>query len=389
MNQRQEAIRAVQELAVVNAEEKINFTAIMDTPSVVIDLLAADFWTTLANSPRRQEGVAKIKEGTLIPVNGDALTDLTQAHATYHLSLRESGKVNILPTFISLGKSGLPFLPPKVMLLDNPDYEVPTVPNVYVRKRSFDEGGSRYSHAGEGITMVRAEGEEELFQHFPRHIGEFLQPFIRPPAEKDGTAYVRDIRIFMIGGKPVTGLVRRAQRPLFLQNLRGEVVPKLDQIYTAKLRGPREQLEEPLRSRAFHKAQVIHEILTDKLRDFSQRPYSTHSPAGYLSIDFLVDANLELLPVDCDVQPQVDTFQKTDMFVAKQLADYLVELAQNTGESKQVVVTGTRRFAFIERVYQEVKNAIGEQRTMFVESLLSQAVQELTERAQNQKTIQD
>lgn len=367
---------AIAEMGMQNAEAKINFGAMVANPSVVMDLMSSDFWTTLAISSLRQEALAKIEDGSLIPVNGKALINITQAHSIFHIFL-QGEDLTVLPTYISFPRKVMFLSLPGVTLLENSDYQAPVIPHIYVKKQSFDQQNRPSTHGGMGVTIVRAEGDQ-AHEHLPRYPGEFLQPFILPPAEKNGTAFVRDVRVFVINGKPVAGLVRRAQRPLFLQNIRGEVVPGIDQIYSARLRGPKETLDEPLRSIAFAKAQRIHEILVKRF-GATKEPYSPYSPAGFLSFDFLIDANHELLPVDCDIQPMVDTFQGTDIFVGKTLAQFLVELAENTGEKKQVVVNGILDNKYVATVYEEVKRVIGESRTVFVESLASQALREFTE----------
>lgn len=369
----------VQELALKNAEEKINFRAMVANPTVVIDLSSSDFWATLKSGSLKKEALAKIGDGSLIPVNADVLTAITQIHSAFHGLLQAEDDLTVLPTYVQIPKKVFLFSSTRLGKLDNRDYQVPVVPNIYVKKQSFDQEGKYSTHGGVGVTIVRAEGDE-VHEHLPKHIGEFLQPFILPPAEKNGTAFVRDVRVFVMGGRPVAGIVRRAKRPLFLRNIRGEVAPGLDQIYSARLRGPREPLEEPLRSVAFAKAEKIHQLLVKSVESI-QGPFSHHSPAGYLSLDFLIDANYELLPVDCDVYPMVDTFRRTDKLVAKELASFLVELAEKTGEKKQVVINGIFNNSFCTETYEEVKNMIGDQRTIFVESLLSQAIRELTDRA--------
>lgn len=374
MTERLDNLSLVQELALKNADQKIGFGAMVSNPTVVIDLATSDFWPTLKSSLLKEEALSKIRDGSLIPINADALTDITQGHSFFHTFLQTDKDLIVLPTFINYGKKKF-LIFPSVAKLDNNDYQVPVVPNTYVKKQSFDQEGRSYSHGGVGITIVRAE-ENEVSQHFPTHIGELLQPFIMPPTEKNGTAFVRDVRVFVVGGKSVVGIVRRAAKPLLLENIKGEVKPELEQIYSARLRGPKEPLKEPLRSAAFAKAERIHQVLTEALGRFG-RPFSSLSPAGFLSFDFLIDANYELLPVDCDVQPMVDTFQRTDKLVARALADFLVGLAEKTGERKQVVIDGILDDSFIMATYEKVKNMIGQQRTIFVESLLSQAIKEL------------
>lgn len=367
----------VQELALRNAEEKINFGAMVANPTVAIDLSSSDFWAVLKSGSLKREALAKIGDGSLIPVNADVLTDITQIHSAFHSLLQADDDLTVLPTYVRVPKKVFLFSSARLGKVDNRDYQVPVVPNIYVKKQSFDQEGKYFTHGGAGVTIVRAEGDE-VDEHFPTHIGEFLQPFILPPAEKNGTAFVRDVRVFVMGGKPAAGIVRRAKKPLFLRNIRGEVVPGLDQIYSARLRGPREPLEEPLRSVAFAKAEKIHQLLVKSIESI-QGPFSHHSPAGFLSLDFLIDANHELLPVDCDVHPMVDTFRRTDKLVAKELASFLVELAEKTGERKQVVINGIFNNSFVTETYEGVKDMIGEQRTVFVESLLSQALRELSD----------
>ena len=78
-----------------------------------------------------------------------------------------------------------------------------------------------------------------------------------PPLEKDGTAFVRDIRVFMVGQEPVAGIVRRAKLPLSKDNLNGRVAPTIEQIYSARERGPREHLGEVLKSKVFEQAKRV------------------------------------------------------------------------------------------------------------------------------------
>jgi hypothetical protein len=350
---------------------------ILRKPSVVVDLAAGEFWTTLLSGEKANEGIAKISDKELIPINGELLSRITEIHSIWHAILYEDGGVPMIPTYVNLSPIG----GGEVERLTGLGYEPPVLPNIYVHKQSFDSHGVRTSHRGSGVTILKTGFLSGARKYYPQDAYEFLQPFVVPQADEKGERYVRDVRVFVIGNQPAVGLVRKAREPLSQKNLRGEEAPRISQVYTAIDRGPKEVLSEPLKSKVFEQAEKVINILERKVRSMNG-VYSDLAPVGYMSLDFLIDTNGVPLPVDCDVQPWVDPFQDTNLKVAEKLAKYASFLATLTKNEKRVVIVGPED-DFSKLVYQKTKALIGKKETEFEESLLSKAVKNLQRRGFN------
>src|SRR3989344_494533 len=303
----------LQQFMIRNSERYLGLEDMLEAPSVVFNRGGMDdFWVTATNSVRRDEIFARIRSNELIPVNADALQDFGNNHALFHYYLHTMG-IPTIPTIIGL--DGGP--------VACGDLHVETIDGVYFVKKSR-EGSHELSHGGRGISIVKIT-PENVDDYLPRDLFSFLQPFVLPPGD-----FVRDTRVYMVGGEPVAGSVRRAQLPLTKGVRSGLYLPSELHYPSARRPGPSERLEGDLKEATFAAARQIAAALEDVLRA-RKRPYSPFSIFGYGSIDFVQDSNGNPLPVDFDVSPSVTTFDGIDDIVAQRVAEYLRSLSEVGG----------------------------------------------------------
>lgn len=350
-----------QNILVQNAERLFGLERILEHPSVVFDRGFDDFWTTAMNSQKKPLVLEKISSGELIPINSDALGDIAQVHTVFHVYIAEAGM-------------GIPTIPTIANVIDKPsivgEHQLPKeIPNIWVKKTSYKEG-KMTSHRGEGVSVVRIESEEDWEAHLPKNRWELLQPFVVPPDD-----FVRDIRVYVVGGKPVAGFIRRARKPLLPENLSGKKVPSLDQFPSAQRPGPSDYLEGAIKDVIFNLSSKICQVLEAKVRTRA-RPFSPYSTFGFGSIDFLLDANSTPLPVDFDINPSVTKFANIDYLVAEQMAEYLHSLSTVNGRERDILLVGFPRDKFLELISVNLKNQLPEERVIFQESIISRAMKE-------------
>lgn len=350
-------------------ESRFGLSRMLDTPTVVFDL-STEFWPIFSKSKRMQEGLEKVERGDLIPANAYYFGVLAQNHDVWQEHLSQEGIIPIIPTYIR--KEGFLRRTKTKKLMSTA--HVSCIPNIYVHKQSVDESGKSLQHRGAGITILKIS-DSDLRHTLPQREGEFLQQFILPPKDNTGNVFVRDIRVFMVGGKPVHGIVRRAEKPLTVENIRGTVAPEINQIYSARHKGPKERLEGELKERIFQAAEQVEQNFV-KILSGSEFRYlsSRYSPTGFMSVDFLLDEQWTPLPVDCDIQPGVDTFQNTQNIVAEHIAEYLGEIAKIDGKERQIVVVGIAKEQFTQAVFHKTRKAYGRDTTFFQECILSQLI---------------
>lgn len=356
---------ALQQILYEHGEDWYGLKDILSKPSVVADFVADEFWVTVENSVYKKEVLRKVSEGAIIPTNADILTQITQVHSLYHAMLYDSGKIPMIPTYVNFSDGNGEDMRAKLI----GQYSPPTVPGIFVRKQSFQSDGLVTAHNAKGLSFLRVSEKEA--QLVPNHAGEFVQPFIRPPADPDGKTYVRDIRTYVVDGEPVVSLVRRAKYPLLSGNLSGEVIPRVGQIYSARERGPKQGLSPELQKRVFGRVREITKVLKRTIVE-RKRPFSIYSPVGFMSIDLILDANGELLPIDCDICPWVDSHEDIDFYVGHVYGRYLAKLAEKEPK-KQIVITGDMSQKVIAKTYVEVRDILGESRVKFQQSIWTRA----------------
>lgn len=316
----------------LQAESWLDINRLLTQPTVIFDRGYDEFWTTVMNSGKANLIVEQIKEGNLIPINADALGDIATVHTAFHVYLAEAG-IATIPTIGNIdGKIG-----------SIGRYKLTQeIPGVFVRKTGF-ENGKLLSHGGAGVSIIHVNNEN-IVEVLPKNKWEFLQPFVVPPDR-----YIRDIRVYLVGGKPVTGLVRRAREPLRDENLSGQLLPVPDQYPSAQHPGVNEVLTEELKVKVYPLAQKIVEILDLKVRT-RKRPYSPISTFGFGSIDFLLDSNGQPLPVDFDISPSVSKFEGINLQVAESLAELLRWLSQYKDVAREIMVIGFPDDDFAKRI---------------------------------------
>lgn len=325
-----------QSYLIEKGQELFNVDLLIKNPMVVFDYGALDeLWTIVINSPKRDKLLKRVRSGSLVPINAEALSDISTVHAVFHVYIAESGM-------------GIPTIPTIVNVLGTPSivgsHVLPKeVPGVYVKKVSYKETGESLSHRAQGVSIVRITNESAA-SNLPKNKWEFLQPFIVPPDE-----YVRDIRTYLIGGEPVAGSIRRARKKLTQENLNGHILPDVEQYPSAQSPGPNEHLDGDLKRQVFSLARKIWQVLDVKMRSRA-RPFSPHSTFGFGSIDFLLDANGTPLPVDFDICPSVTTFEGIHDTVANRLAIFLERISKTEGLERKIMIIGRQEDQLVKSV---------------------------------------
>lgn len=347
-----------------NGPRLLGLDRILQTPTVIHDGGGnEEFWVAAINSPLRHEVDRQVHDRKIIPTNADVLADIASNHSQFHTWISHKGFPTI-PT--SIWRRGL--------VLKMGDYELPEeVPGIYVKKVSFKDG-VQLSHRGQGVSMVKLEQltQDALTPHLPSTTYELLQPFVVPPDQ-----FMRDIRVYMIGGQPIVGIVRKAPEPLTTENRRGDVVPTIKQFPSAQ--DPevvKEPLKEPLRSRVFERATQIASVLTIST-SLRNRIYSPYSTWGFGSVDFLLDANGVPLANDFDLYPTIHDLADTKPLLARALAEYLRHLSTVGGIDREVVVIdpGQNMKEFIHQELTRQPLPLG---FRIQERIIDQALKEMT-----------
>lgn len=348
-----------QAVLIQNAERWFNLEQLIKEPTVVFDR-GDEFWTTIMNSPKCKTVLEKISSGKIIPINADSLGDIAQVHSAFHTYLAESDRgIPTIPTIVNItGESA-----------SVGNYQLPKeIPGIFVKKTSYEDR-KMTSHRGEGVSIIRLS-PDNLSDNLPRNRWEFLQPFIVPPDE-----FVRDIRVYVVGGRPVAGLIRRARKPLLPENLMGEVIPNQEQYPSAQFPGPNEHLAERLKDKVFGLVTQIAEILDKKVRSRT-RPFSPYISFGFGSIDFLLDANGTPLPVDFDINPSVSNFEDIHQVVATSLGSLLYELSSVDGLERKILLIGFPNEEFLKLVLINLRNKLPTRRVIFQETIFTRALRE-------------
>jgi len=346
----------IQLALVKNSESYFDFERVFKEPTVVFDKGIQDFWTTIMNSSRQEKYLRKIDLGDIIPVNADLLNDFASVHSVFHAYLSREKSLPMIPTVSCLSEDSEPFV------VGN--YDMPKeIPGLYVKKISYQDNQT-FSHGGAGVSLIFLKDKRDLEKHFPRNMYEFLQPFIVPPDE-----YVRDIRVYLVGGQPVAGLVRRALKPLLPENFASQIIPTKEQYPSAQCPGPKLTLEENLKDKVFIQAKKVADILDKTIRQ-RKRSFSPYSTFGFGSVDFLLDANETPLPVDFDLNPSVTDFEDIDKTVAKSMAEFLEKCADINGQQRNIFLIGHSTERFLSETLKNLRNNLSDERIIFKPTII-------------------
>jgi hypothetical protein len=355
----------VQLALIKNAEGYFDFEKVFKEPTVVFDKGVQDFWGTVMNSPRQKSFLKKIDSGDIIPVNADILNDFASVHSVFHAYLSREKSLPMIPTVSRLSENDEPFV------VGN--YDMPKeIPGLYVKKISH-QGNRALSHGGEGISLIFLKDKRDLEEHFPRNMYEFLQPFIVPPDE-----YVRDIRVYLVDGQPIAGLVRRALKPLLPENFDGKIIPTKEQYPSAQCPGPKLTLEGNLKDKVFIQAKRVAGILDKTIRQ-RKRSFSPYSTFGFGSVDFLLDANETPLPVDFDLNPSVADFENIYQIVAQSMAEFLEKLSHIGGKERKIFLIGHSTEKFFNKVISKLKEDMPEGKIIFKPTLIEKLTKDALE----------
>lgn len=339
-------------------EAKRNFPTelLLTRPTVVFDELD-DFWVGVMNSPQKDRLLERVEQGDLVPINAEALTDITSVHALFHDILSRTDDVPVIPTITMM--NGAPGL--------IANRELPrTIDGVFVRKKKDTE---ETMHGGRGVSVVRVTSQNAT-ELLPQSHMQFLQQFVVPPDE-----WMRDIRVFIVGGEPVSGAVRFARDPLRPENLSGDVLPTESQFPTARHMGRIEPLagaqKDVIFQTAHNTAQAIEEYLRGR-----KRPFAPESQFGFGSLDFLLDSSGTPLPVDIDFNPVIARYPQAQRPVANAMAKFLLELSRQGGDPKDILIMGTDDYPVTAMTYQLLQNNRREGTVHFQESALKKLLME-------------
>ncbi|MCJ7804801.1 SEC-C domain-containing protein [Patescibacteria group bacterium] len=355
----------IQSAIIKNAEGYFDFEKVFKEPTVVFDKGVQDFWTTTMNSPRREKYLRKIDSGDIIPINADLLNDFASVHSVFHAYLSREKSLPMIPTVSRLSENSEPFV------VGN--YDMPKeIPGLYIKKISYQDNQT-FSHGGEGVSLIFLKDKRDMKKHFPRNMYEFLQPFIVPPDE-----YVRDIRVYLVGGQPIAGLVRRALKPLLPENFDGKIIPTKEQYPSAQCPGPKLTLEENLKDKVFIQAKKVADILDKTIRQ-RKRSFSPYSTFGFGSVDFLLDAEGTPLPVDFDLNPSVTDFEDIDKKLAQSMADFLKKCADVNNGQINIFLIGHSTERFLSETLKNLRDKLPEERIIFKPTIIEKLTKDALE----------
>lgn len=351
-----------------NAERWLGLDRLLRQPAVIFERTMDSFWATAENSSNKDAYLNRVRSGELIPVNADLLGDISSNHSMLHVYLAESGMgIPTIPTTVNLTFPNGPKLGP----VTSGKYELKgSIPGVYVVKKSRKDG-KMTSHGAKGVDVVKITSDN-MQQYLPKDIFEFIQPFVVPP-----DSYVRDIRVYLVGGVPTAGLIRRAQEPLKKENLSGEIIPSPSQYPSAKNPGPKEPLEGDLRKKILENASKIAQFLDKKVRG-RKRPFSQYSTFGFGSIDFILDKDGTPLPVDFDLGPSVRDFEGINRTLGKKMAELLRKLAIVGNLDREIWIIGQRDDPLVTATIKEAEALMFKSKIVFKEAPEIQALKEET-----------
>lgn len=344
------------------AHKWFNLEETLGKPTVIFERPFNEFWLAVDSSGNKELAREKITSGEIIPVNGHGLEKISFFHDYFHAILGSSDRnIPTIPTLIQDSEG-------KLMVAGK--YRPEEIPGICVRKISYNNG-KILSHRGKGLTIERVDFEDkETFKALlPGNRGEFIQPFIVPPDK-----FIRDIRVYVVGGQPVAGVFRKASKPLLPENLRGEVLPTQEQYYSAQCRGLNKPLTGELKDRTFEAAAVVAQILEETVAKISEYP-SPHCAFGFGSIDFLLDSKGVPLPVDFDLYPEFRD-ESVERVVAKHFADFLYELSGIDGTKRRIILITITKDRFCESTYKNLEAKTPKREIISQETILRHAIKQ-------------
>jgi len=269
---------------------------------------------SIFNSSHKEELWKAIERGDLKTLNHDFIEQLSTSHPHFHAILEEAG-LPIPPTFIQIPhpQTG------QLMFAGSIGRPLPQENNnLWVLKETL--------HRGKGVSFVRAKQLEgiKLKQE------QFVQQFVFPPDR-----WIRDIRVYLVGGEPVAGLVRRAKKPLTEANEAGER-PTEEQFPTAEHPGVNEPLEGELKEKIYAMAKEAARVLDARVRG---RRKVGGPVFGWGAIDFLLDKEGNPRPLEFDTSPSITKFQDIHKTIAQKMAEFV---KREAGDTHKIVVYGER-----------------------------------------------
>jgi hypothetical protein len=310
--------------------------------AVIIDLtgVANTVEAQASRSNFEDEILESIANGNIVTMNGFVLSTLAQNHALLHAVLGQDTGLPTIPTTYR-SESGR-------ILVTQRHYAPATIKDSFMHKLS----GLVSSHAGKGVSVVDSEAMRRM-QANMNPSTEFFQPIIIPPQDQDGQRYIRDCRVYNIGGRPVVGIIRRAAEPLTKDIIRGRA--KLTDMHfpTHANPGVIEDIPPQLWRRLTATAERISKNLLKAVQN-SDQSYSPISPAGYYSTDFLLSADGTPLLTDFDLVPGVRPQVVSP--VAEALANYAVELARAGDRERCIVLAGETSFPIVKQTLQNLRS---------------------------------
>jgi len=345
----------LQGLMFAAADKHFGLESLSGSPSVIFEHGSfKEFNTSVANSRKHRDKIERaIERGDLQLVNHDIVEQFSEVHSRFHTLLHLEG-VRVPPAVVRIQGQVVPIGQP-----------LPQESALWVKKVSVDETGKLSIHRGRGVSFLIPKAVGELI---PKHDGEFYQQFVIPPDD-----YMRDIRVFVVGDKIIPGYVRRAAKKLTKANYSGLYPPTEEQFVTAEHPGIVEPLEGKLAEKAIEAARRVRTAVINRVK--RGRPkFEKQDVFGFGSIDFLLDADGEPVPIEFDTAPEIrDVGDLHDRLVAA-LSDYLVEKA----EAHRIVrIFADAKQPLIRRLMAKLREKLPESRLKIKPTLADTVIKQL------------
>lgn len=295
-----------------HGDEHFDLANLHKRRTFVVEYSNKELGTAIFNSPHKDQLWKAVESGDLKTLNHDFIEQVGTSHPHFHAMLNEVG-LPIPPTYIQMFNP----MTGELMFAGSIGKPLPQENNnLWVLKETL--------HRGRGVQFIRAE----QLKGIKLKPEQFVQQFVFPPDR-----WIRDIRVYMVDGKPVAGLIRRAKKPLTEANEAGER-PSKAQFPTAEHPGVNEPLQGELKQKVYDLASQIAKAMDARVR----RRRKVGGPVfGWGAIDFLLDREGNPRPLEFDTSPSVSTFQDIHKTVAKELAEFI---KREAGDTHQIVVYG-------------------------------------------------
>ena len=334
------------------AAEHFEEERMLNEPSVVFEFGSMALQQAFVTEEYRPKIENALESGRLQLVNFWGVENASQAHSLMYMNLARVGYKAVPGTIACVYGNN------KTQFRFGEFTDCP----LWVRKKMFDsQTGQMLAHRGRGVSFFYPTQASNVL---PRDQHEFTQQFVLPP---DGC--LRDIRTYIVGNKVIPGYIRQAEKPITEEQLNNRIGINNDQFVTAEHPGQILPLTGDLAERAIVQAKKFQEAMVASFK--LNRKFLDGQPVmGFVSVDFLLDKNNELLVSDFDVGPGTREQFGVSRAVAKALADYISALAHKGGEDRSIYIfSDPQHHKFIQQVEAILLQSEDPKKLVFKDSL--------------------